>query len=91
MLLSLIGSIHQVDFENLDEIAVFDIGFTQEQKKLLEKIEKTKVYKTEEVNADIFKVLLLLPVINGVVEGSQNDATAAFPEVVVVIALLSLE
>jgi hypothetical protein len=56
LLLSLIGSIHQVDFDDLDEIAVFDIGLTQKQKEILRNIEKTKVYKTEEVDPDIFKL-----------------------------------
>lgn len=52
MLLQLIGSIHKVDFDHLDEIAVFDIGLTPEQKDRLARIEKTKVYAVEKVHPD---------------------------------------
>ncbi|MDB6081737.1 MAG: uncharacterized protein JWO53_1009 [Chlamydiia bacterium] len=53
-LMSLIGSIHKHDFEHLDEIAIFDLGFTAEQKMQLEKIEKAKVYAIEKVHPDLF-------------------------------------
>ncbi len=55
MLMQLIGSIHKNDFEHLDEIAVFDLGLTQEQKDELLTIEKTKVYPIEQVHPDICK------------------------------------
>ncbi len=54
-LLNLIGSIHHTNYENLKEIAVFDIGLTQEQKNLLDKIAKVKVHQVEMVHPDILK------------------------------------
>lgn len=55
MVINLIGSIHKRDFDHLDEIAVFDIGFTQEQVATLESFAKTKVYKVEEKHPDLCK------------------------------------
>ena len=43
-LLSLIGSIHKVNFEALGEIAVFDLGFAAWQRALLNVMEKVHVY-----------------------------------------------
>ncbi len=54
LLLSLIGSIHEVDYDHLNQIAVFDIGMTEEQRATLEKIEKTHVYDVEKVHPNIF-------------------------------------
>jgi len=54
-LLSLIGSIHAVDFEDLAEIAVFDLGFTQAQINRLKSIQKVNVYQIEKVHPDILK------------------------------------
>lgn len=53
LLISLVGSIHKVDFDALDEIAVFDVGLTDKQKQILENIEKVKVYQVEKTNPDI--------------------------------------
>ncbi|NGX34277.1 MAG: hypothetical protein K1060chlam1_00628 [Candidatus Anoxychlamydiales bacterium] len=54
ILMGLIGSIHKVDFDSLDEIAVFDIGLTLEQRKTIQSIEKTNVYQIEKINPDLF-------------------------------------
>ena len=47
-LLNLIGSIHRVDFEQLEEIAVFDLGLSSEERAQLLTIEKIKIYDLEE-------------------------------------------
>lgn len=54
-LLNLIGSIHASDYENLAEIAVFDLGFTEIQKTNLTSIEKVKLYQVELVHHDLLK------------------------------------
>src|SRR5438445_536496 len=54
LLINLIGSIHKNDFDLTDEIAVFDIGLSQEQKTELESIEKVKIYQVEKVHPDLF-------------------------------------
>lgn len=46
-LLNLIGSIHRVDFDHVAEIAVFDLGMWEEQKKHLNTIEKVKIYEVD--------------------------------------------
>lgn len=43
-LLNCIGSLHKVDFDNIGEIAVFDLGFTVHQKQILKTIQKVKIY-----------------------------------------------
>lgn len=53
MLINLVGSIHRVDYDNLGEIAIFDIGLTQQQRAELNKIEKTHVYDVEKVHPDL--------------------------------------
>lgn len=53
IVMSLIGSIHQVDFDELDEIAVFDIGLTEEQRETLGQIQKVKVCEIEKVHPDL--------------------------------------
>ncbi len=53
LLLNLIGSIHKADFDHLDEIAVFDIGLTAEQRAKINQIEKTKVYDVEMIHPDL--------------------------------------
>ncbi len=55
LLINLIGSIHKTNFENLKEIAVFDLGLTDNQKDFLQKIEKTKVYQIELTHPDLLK------------------------------------
>jgi hypothetical protein len=60
-LLNLIGSIHAVDYENLAEIAVFDLGFTEIQKTNLAKITKIKLYQVELVHPDLLKYFKTSP------------------------------
>lgn len=54
-LLNLIGSIHNLSFNNLGEIAVFDLGLSQEQIEHLNKIEKVSIYKIELAHPDLLK------------------------------------
>ncbi len=54
-LVNLIGSIHAVDFDDLVEIAVFDLGLTQDQVKRLKSMQKVNVYEIEKVHPDILK------------------------------------
>jgi len=54
-LLNLIGSIHKTNFNNLQEIAVFNLGLNQEQINCLDKIQKIKVYEVERVHPDVIK------------------------------------
>ncbi|MBY0353315.1 hypothetical protein K2W90_03020 [Candidatus Babeliales bacterium] len=49
----LIGSIHKSNFDKTEEIAVFDLGLTTEQRDLLNTIEKVNVYDVEMVNPDL--------------------------------------
>lgn len=53
LLINLIGTIHKTDFEALDQIAVFDIGLNNEQKKILQNIEKVAVYDVEKTHVDL--------------------------------------
>jgi hypothetical protein len=55
MLVNLIGSIHKNDFEHLGEIAVFDLGFTQQQREQLNAMQCTKVYQIELTHPDLLK------------------------------------
>ena len=61
-LLNLIGSIHAVDYENLAEIAVFDLGFTEMQKVNLAKITKVQLYQVELVHPDLLKYFKTSPI-----------------------------
>lgn len=54
-LINLIGSIHKTNFDQLSQIAVFDIGLNPEQCTYLESIEKVKVYQIEKVHPDIIR------------------------------------
>ena len=45
LLVNLIGSIHVTNFDHLGEIAVFDLGFTQEQINYLHTVEKVSVHR----------------------------------------------
>lgn len=58
-LLNLIGSIHNSNFDELEQIAVFDLGLTSEQIAVLEEIEKVAVYPLDKTCPEIteyFKV-----------------------------------
>jgi hypothetical protein len=61
LLMSFIGSIHEVDFNNLNQIAVFDLGFTQNQRTMLESIKKVTVYDLEITHPDILNQFITSP------------------------------
>ncbi|MFI5333341.1 MAG: hypothetical protein ACHQVS_04555, partial [Candidatus Babeliales bacterium] len=48
-----IASVQHHNFNDLGEIAVFDLGFTSEQREELSRIEKVRVYDIERTNPDI--------------------------------------
>jgi hypothetical protein len=50
-LLNLIGSIHRYNYEDLKEIAVFDLGISWEHRQELEKISKVSLYTIKEDNS----------------------------------------
>lgn len=52
-LINLIGSIHKTNFDNLVEIAVYDLGLTEEQKNILSHIQKVTINTIEQTNPDI--------------------------------------
>src|SRR5581483_6484807 len=54
-LLNLIGSIHWTHYFDLEKIAVFDLGLTQEQRDYLNTIEKIEICTIEKVHPDIIK------------------------------------
>lgn len=55
LLMNLIGSIHKNDYEDLSEIAVFDLGMIQEQLNILKNVKKVKLYKFEMTHPDLLK------------------------------------
>ena len=52
-LLNFIGSLHKVNFNEIKEIAVFNLGFKDGQVEHLDSIQKVKVYEVEKVHPDI--------------------------------------
>jgi hypothetical protein len=52
---NLIGSIHRVHFNETQEIAVFDLGFTPEQRAHINSIAKVNVYDVEKTHPDLLK------------------------------------
>lgn len=54
-LLRLIGSIHHTNFDKTKEIAIFDLGFSEDQIKFLKMVEKVSVYPVELTHPDILK------------------------------------
>lgn len=54
-MLQLIGSLHHHNFDRIEEIAVFDLGLNQEQKNLIARIAKVKLYSLEMTNPDLLK------------------------------------
>jgi len=58
---NLIGSIHQFDFENLSEIAVFDLGLKSEQRAELKKMQKVSLHEVEITHPDILKEFVISP------------------------------
>jgi hypothetical protein len=57
-LMRLLGSIHKVNFKELNEIAIFDLGFTPNERKHLNSIQKLKVYDVELTHPDLLKHFL---------------------------------
>ncbi|MCE5316939.1 MAG: hypothetical protein LLG04_06200 [Parachlamydia sp.] len=58
---NLIASIHQVDFDFLDEIVVFDIGLSHEQRKELGRMQKVSVYDIELTHPDLLTYFVTNP------------------------------
>lgn len=56
-LLNLIGSIHRTNYQNLYEIAVFDLGLNQKMVDQLKVIDKVKVYKIKDKNPNLLHVI----------------------------------
>lgn len=54
-LLNMIGSLYRVNFNELKQLAIFDIGLTPEQRKTLQTIEKVEVYDVELTHPDLLK------------------------------------
>jgi len=54
-LLGLIGSIHEFNYHELFEIAVFDLGLSQTQINQLKKISKTSVYSFKDENPNLLR------------------------------------
>jgi hypothetical protein len=54
-LINLVGSLHSTNFDNTQEIAVFNLGLQKEQIDQLNAIEKVKVYEVELTNPDLLK------------------------------------
>lgn len=52
-LLNLIGSIHETNFDECQEIAVFDLGFEQEELQTLQNIQKVNVYPLDKTHPDM--------------------------------------
>lgn len=53
LLRNLIASIHKVDFNYLEEIAVFDLGMTADQEQELGRMQKVAVYKIQMTHPDL--------------------------------------
>ena len=49
----LIKSIHKFNFNELGEIAVFDLGFTQKQRDKINSIAKVRVYDVEPIHPNL--------------------------------------
>lgn len=58
-LVNLIGSIHATNYEKTKEIAVFNLGLTTEQKKILTLIDKVQLYEIEITNPDLLKNFII--------------------------------
>jgi len=58
-LLNFIGSIHKVNFDELEEIMVFNLSMTNEQIEKLNRIEKLKIYSIEKVHPKLLKPVII--------------------------------
>lgn len=54
-LVNLIGSLHQHNFDEIKQIAVFNLGLNQQQLEYLATIEKLAVYSIEQTHPDLLK------------------------------------
>lgn len=61
LLKNLIGSIHHVDFDNVGEIAVFDLGLTSAQRHELSTMQKVHVYDVEMTNPHLLTYFQTCP------------------------------
>lgn len=53
--IDLVGSLHKVSFDEIEEIAIFDLGLTPTQIYILSHIQKVKIYWLENQNPDLLK------------------------------------
>lgn len=60
-LLNLIGSIHETNFDNLGEIAIFDLGLKQNEIEHLRRIKKVNIYPVELTHPDLLKIFTTSP------------------------------
>jgi hypothetical protein len=58
-LINLIGSIHKINFDDLKEICVYDLGMTNQQIEKLNSIQKVKVYQIEKVHPKLLKPVVI--------------------------------
>lgn len=58
-LINLIGSLHKVNYNELNELVVFDLGLTQDQVKKLASIEKVSVHSIEIIHPNILKQVVV--------------------------------
>lgn len=54
-LINLINSVHRYNFDQLGELAVFNLGLTKDQVSELSRIEKISVHEVEQTHPDLFK------------------------------------
>lgn len=55
-LLNLIGSIHHSNYQNLGEIAVYNLGMTENELTILKSIEKVGIYDIDPIHPDLLKL-----------------------------------
>jgi len=79
-LLQLIGSLQSVDFDKIGQIAVFDLGLSNAQKKHLNGIDKVQVYSVDTTNPNVLKSILTHP-------GKRTPGSYAWKPVVIKQAL----
>ena len=53
ILLNMIGSLYRVNFDEIEELSIYDLGLDPEQKEELSRIQKVKLYEVERVNPSI--------------------------------------
>lgn len=60
-LLNLIGSLFRINYDDVREIAVFDLGLHKDQREFIEKIDKVRVCEIEMTHPDLLKPVFTLP------------------------------